>query len=452
MSGSPIRARSLTSIARSTQRASAIVDEVFASTAQRNEWRLARGRVFICGAFLARQLALYGDDVLEGHPLDVLPTLALAFAMLVSGLHLLRPNWRLGRLSQRLVSVSLDVFVYGVALLAAAWWPDPLYRGVFSSPVLACGGLVAAGAGLRLDRRYVVITTIGIFAVYGAGLLIDLARNATIIDWTFNRVLFWVILFAASGYLGDVVAARTRSIAIDAANKAFDAERARERFGAYVGTEVAALALSTRDVVLGGRRQPVAILFCDLRGFTTASEAQAPEEVVRQLNAWFEVMVAAITAHGGVVDKYVGDAIMAVFGAPHGRPDDARRAVLAALAMRRSMEAHNMTRRLEGLPSLQVGIGVHHGEVIAGNIGTASHAQYTVIGDAVNLASRLESVTREHGVDTFFSRDVVEAARHVPGDPLPVGSFGTIKVRGRGGDVEVFVPTPPVGAPMSATG
>jgi len=158
-------------------------------------------------------------------------------------------------------------------------------------------------------------------------------------------------------------------MALEAARAAFSAERARERFGANVGREVAVLALTTREIVLGGRRQPVAVLFCDLRGITRASKRQPPAEVVRQLNEYFEVMVAVVHAHGAVVDKYVGDAIMAVFGASTGRPDDARRAVRAALTMEHALRLHDARRHLDGLPSLQTGVGVHYGEVVAATSG-----------------------------------------------------------------------------------
>jgi adenylate cyclase len=202
----------------------------------------------------------------------------------------------------------------------------------------------------------------------------------------------------------------------------------------------------------------VAVLFCDLRGFTSASERQPPEEVVRQLNEYFEVMVAVIHAHGGVVDKYVGDAIMAVFGAPAGRPDDARRAVRAALAMEHALRMHNARRHMDGLPSLRIGVGVHYGDVVAGNIGTTSHAQYTVIGDVVNLASRLESATRNHGVSVLVSREAKEAADAASDGngirtPLPLRPLGTITVKGRERGVEIFAPNPSVEPPaLAATG
>ena len=441
-----------------SERAAAIVDDVLARTARRNERGVARGRVLVAGAFLLRELVLYRDDVFSGNPRDVVAIVTLSFAVAMSLLHLNRPGLRYGPVSQRLLSVLLDVVVYGAAIVVLALYPDPHYAGILRAQVVNAGLIVVAGAGLRLERRYVVVATVGVVGVVVAACLADVFLHPTLMMWGTGSVAFYSILFLGFGYLADIIASRTRAIALETAREAFSAERAKERFGAYVGREVAALALASREVVMGGRRQPVAVLFCDLRGYTTASEQQTPEEVVRQLNAYFEVMVAVVHAHGGVVDKYVGDAIMAVFGAPTGRPDDARRAVQAAIGMEHALRLHNARRHMDGLPSLKIGVGVHYGDVVAGNIGTIRHAQFTVIGDVVNLASRLEGATRDHGVSVLVSkeaRDAAEADADVDGTqaPLPLRAIGTIKVKGREQGVEVFAPLAAVDvdAPPSVT-
>lgn len=443
-----------------SERAAVIVDDVLARTARRNERGVARVRALVAGAFLLRELVLYGDDVVAGNPRDLVSVVTLSFAIVMSALTLKRPGLQFGPVSPQLLSVLLDVFVYGAAVIALALFPDPQYAGILRAQVVNAGTIVIAGSGLRLDWRFVVVATTGVIAVVATAAALDLLLHASRGTWDTGSVAFYAILFPAFGYLAHIIASRTRAIALDVAREAFFAERARDRFGAYVGREVAALALASQNVVMGGRRQPVAVLFCDLRGFTTASEQQSPEEVVRQLNAYFDVMVAVIHAHGGVVDKYVGDAIMAVFGAPTARPDDARRAVKAALAMDHALRPHNAQRHMEGLPSLKIGVGVHYGDVVAGNIGTTRHAQYTVIGDVVNLASRLEGATREHGTSVLVSKeakDAADAADDIDGNrsPLPLRAVGTIKVKGRKRGVEVFAPlaaddadTPP---PISST-
>jgi adenylate cyclase len=141
---------------------------------------------------------------------------------------------------------------------------------------------------------------------------------------------------------------------------------------------------------------------------------------------------------GGVVDKYIGDAIMAVFGAPRSSPDAAARALRAAQGMSRALEAHNAARAAKGLPPLKHGIGVHFGPVIAGNIGTQTRTQYTVIGDAVNLGSRLESATKELGVELLVSRELRDAALASAAALPALRPCGQIMVKGREQAVEVF--------------
>jgi class 3 adenylate cyclase len=452
VSGSLPRVRSAELL---TERAAAIVDDVLARTARRNERGVSRGRLAVCAAFLLRELAFFGDDLLAGNRRDLISVVTLALGIALSVLHLKRPDLRYGPVSQRLLSVLLDLFVFGAAIFSLVLLPDDHYAGVLRAHTVGAGTFVIAAAGLRLERRFVIVATAGVLGVIGTACVLDLARQPALVTWGAGSVAYYAVVFLGFGLFADIVAGRTRDIALDTAREAFLAERARERFGAYVGREVAAVALAARDVVMGGKRQPVAVLFCDLRGFTTTSEQQTPEEVVRQLNAYFEVMVAVIHAHGGVVDKYVGDAIMAVFGAPRGQPDDARRAVKAALAMEHALRLHNAARHKDGLPSLKIGVGVHYGDVVAGNIGTTRHAQYTVIGDVVNLASRLEGATRDHGVAVLVSReakDAAEAADDVEGGrkPLPLRALGTIKVKGREGGVDVYGPLPPVEYPALA--
>jgi class 3 adenylate cyclase len=424
---------------RTTARAATIVDDVLSGTVRRNERGVAWGRLAVCLAFLVREFAFYADSLFAGQPDDVVAVVALVIGVVVSAAHLWAARGTAGPPPppRTTLSVLVDILVWGATLWTQVLYPGPHYYGVFGLQGLAVGVLVVTGAGLRLERGPVVASALGAFAVIAGAAAYDKVVQASVAFWGGGSVVFFAIVFGGAAYLGDLVARRTRAIALDAARQAFDAERARERFGAYVGAEVAALALASRDVVLGGRRQPVAVLFSDLRGFTSASEHAQPEDVVRQLNGYFEVMVAVIEQHGGVVDKYVGDGIMAVFGAPSGRTDDARRAVQAALAMRPALAEHNARRQREGLSPLQIGVGVHFGEVVAGNIGTTRAAQYTVIGDVVNLASRLESATRDRGVTVLCSDAVVDAA-HAAGPALPLRALGTITVKGRAAGVVVY--------------
>ncbi len=143
------------------------------------------------------------------------------------------------------------------------------------------------------------------------------------------------------------------------------------------------------DLEKGGKLTELTILFSDIRGFTAMSEHLPPPEVVSMLNEYFEVMVDVIFDHGGILDKFIGDAIMALFGAPVSKPDDPTRAVQAAVAMQRKIHEFNEGRAAAGKPAIRAGIGVHTGTVVVGNMGSSKALSYTAIGDGVNLASRL---------------------------------------------------------------
>lgn len=184
----------------------------------------------------------------------------------------------------------------------------------------------------------------------------------------------------------------------------------RATFGKYMTESVMDHLLSGK-VALGGDTLKVTILFSDIRSFTTISESMDAHALVGLLNEYFTEMVAIVMKHGGVVDKYIGDAIMAVFGAPIPRPDDAKNAVKAAIEMRAALIRLNERIVARGGEPLRTGIGIHTGEVVAGNIGSEQRMEYTVIGDPVNVASRLESNTKALGVDVLISEATYEEAK-----------------------------------------
>jgi adenylate cyclase len=207
----------------------------------------------------------------------------------------------------------------------------------------------------------------------------------------------------------------------------------RETFGRYVTRQVADHLLAGK-VELGGELVPVTVLFSDIRSFTSISERMAPRELLDFLNVYFSGMVESVMKHDGVVDKFIGDAIMAVFGAPVPHANDPLNAIKAALEMRDRLAKMNDTFRARGLPEIRSGIGLHAGEVIAGNMGHVDRMEYTVIGDTVNLASRLEGMTKELGVDVLISEDLhAQVAGLVDAEPLR-----RIHVKGRAQDVMVY--------------
>jgi adenylate cyclase len=183
---------------------------------------------------------------------------------------------------------------------------------------------------------------------------------------------------------------------------------------------------------LGGETRDVAVLFADIRGFTALTEGMAPEAVITLINACMEGMSGAIEAEGGVVDKYIGDELMAVFGAPVSRGDDAGRAVRAALRIQEGLAELNVQRRAEGAEPIGVGVGVNAGTAVAGNMGSSNRLNYTVLGEAVNLASRL------CGLAPAGEIYVSEATAERVSGSIAVEPIGAHQLKGFSKDCHVF--------------
>lgn len=214
-------------------------------------------------------------------------------------------------------------------------------------------------------------------------------------------------------------------------------QKLRRLFQRYVSPEVVSQLLERPEtLVLKGEVRDVTILFSDIRGFTTLSEHLRAEEVVSRLNRYFAAMVTAIHGQGGMVDKFIGDAVMAVFGAPLADGRHPEHAVRAALDMLSALEGLNREWSKEGVAPLQIGIGLHSGEAVVGNVGSPERLDYTVIGDVVNTASRLESMTKELGCPLLLSEET--RRRLGPELAARVASLGQVRLKGKERLVEVF--------------
>jgi adenylate cyclase len=183
---------------------------------------------------------------------------------------------------------------------------------------------------------------------------------------------------------------------------------------------------------LGGVNQTITVLFADIRGFTAYSENEKPEKIVRLLNRYFSAMSELIFAHGGTLDKYTGDGLMAIFGAPTATPKDSKNALQAAVAMQKRLELLNRELEAEGFGRIAVGIGLHTGEAIIGYIGSEQRSEYTAIGDTVNLASRLESSAL--GGQILISEATAFASENL----FPLINHEPLQVRNRVQPVNLF--------------
>ena len=195
------------------------------------------------------------------------------------------------------------------------------------------------------------------------------------------------------------------------------AARVRENFERYFTPQLAARIASTTSLMeLGGTRMPVVVLFCDIRGFTAIAESLPPMQMASQLNEYFGEMVECVFRHGGALDKFIGDALMAYWGAPESRDDDADRAMTAAIEMQVALASLNARWRGEGRPELHAGIGIHQGDAFVGNIGSPRRLEFTLIGDTVNVAHRLCALAKAGEV--LVSGSIVETVRATGRVPL----------------------------------
>ena len=189
-------------------------------------------------------------------------------------------------------------------------------------------------------------------------------------------------------------------------------QKIRNVFQKYVPADVIDEVLGNPEAMLVGENRAISILFSDIRSFTTISESLKPDELVQSLNRYFSLMVDVIMAQGGTVDKYIGDAIMAIFGAPVKRDNDALLSVVAGIQMADALDEFNRDQVARGKVEFHIGIGINFGIVTVGNIGSEKKMNYTVIGDSVNLASRLEGLTKKYKQILLFSESVYQRVGH----------------------------------------
>ncbi|MBP0031071.1 GAF domain-containing protein [Roseofilum sp. Guam] len=202
----------------------------------------------------------------------------------------------------------------------------------------------------------------------------------------------------------------------------------------YMTPEVAESLLASGDTGLGGKRKEVSVLFSDIRSYTTLTEKLQAEEVVAMLNSYFEEMVDSVFRYGGTLDKYIGDALMAVFGSPAPLEDHAWCAMQTAVEMRYRLAEYNQKRKAQGLMEISIGIGIHSDVVVSGNIGSSKRMELTSIGDGVNLASRLEGTSKQYGTDIVIS----EKTYRNYADRVYVRELDNITVKGKSKPVTIY--------------
>ncbi len=209
----------------------------------------------------------------------------------------------------------------------------------------------------------------------------------------------------------------------------------RKVLSLYLAPEVTRVLLEDPSRLrLGGERREITVFFCDVRGFTALSENLPPEVLVEVMNAYLDRVTEVLFRNGATLDKYLGDGVMAFWGAPVFQPDHARRACQAALEVQQAVEDFSRILRRKGFPEIRVGVGLATGPAVVGNLGSARHFDYTAVGDTVNTASRLEGLTRVFGADVLLTGTTREQA----GDDFLLRKVGKIRVKGKQQPVEVW--------------
>ncbi len=269
-----------------------------------------------------------------------------------------------------------------------------------------------ATIGLALAAALLVAVHLAAIAAFGRGLWVPLVP----------ATIGWVLAVGGGFAYQYVIEGREK-------------RQVRTLFSRYLSPDVYAQVMANPALAeLGGQRREMSVLFSDVRGFTALSERGDPEALVAQLNEYFSRMVDVVFAHRGTLDKFVGDMVMALYGAPLDDEDHAEHAVATAVAMVRALDDLNARWESEGRPTLGIGIGVNSGEMIAGNIGSRQVRSYTVIGDAVNLGARLESLNKDYATRIIIS----DATRGRLRTAWPLRPLGSVVVKGKSVPVDIF--------------
>lgn len=258
-----------------------------------------------------------------------------------------------------------------------------------------------------------------------------------------DDIIYTIVFTALGGVFAAIIASNSRKLILQSAADSLGRERLlqdRDRLAKYFSKDVVDLVLNNPESLgQGGQRMTATVLFADIRNFTQLSTVMQPEQVVELLNRYFSTMVDIIFKNGGTLDKFLGDGLMALFGVPYSIEKPEERAVRTALEMLDALQVMNRELEAKGMLRLDIGVGINAGPVVAGNIGSSQRHEYTVIGDTVNLAARLEALNKETRTQILVSASVYDAIRNT----FRTRQLGPLRIRGKPEPLEVYAVMPP---------
>lgn len=321
-----------------------------------------------------------------------------------------------------------DVFITPFSEAGSMMPGVEIHANVINTIML--NGFMSKMTSMQSFWLVLVIGVLTSFLIFGIGTMQGLAVVAAEI---IMYIIFARYMFDSNNYIISLVdpvftmvlcylSMSTYKVTIEEREK----KKIKEVFSRYVSSNLVEELLNM-EIKLGGEKKEISILFSDIRGFTSMSEKMQPEEVVAILNEYLSEMTDTIFKNEGTLDKFIGDAVMGLFGTPAFYPDHALRAVKTAFMMKGRLNELNRRWISQGKHTLKIGIGINTGVVIAGNMGSLKRMEYTVIGDAVNLASRLESLNKELGTEIIISSSTYEQVKEY----VKVRKFTDIKVKGK---------------------
>lgn len=404
------------------------VDRAFVGLERRAERTLAGIRLLAL-LVLALVFRVVGT-VEQGYP-TMVPLGGLAAITLVTlwlvRLGLFRPwlSW---------LFATLDVAFLTHCLVMLAYRSSGGLEHALNTPVALLVFVFLATAAVR-HRPLLILYTGGLFIVTWAAIWLWDFRSGggAWLPGTWTADLAWLAAVGLASYALFVAVRRARRTAVTAIAEA----HLRENLSRYFSPQVVDEIAQSGDAVRSFRPQKAAILFIDLRGFTSLAERMAAEKVAAFLNDYRRRITEPIARHNGIIDKFIGDGAMAIFGVPEPSSDDAQNAALAGMALVAVIDAWRGERLAEGLLPVEGGIGIHYGDVIAGALGDDDRLEYTVVGDAVNTAARIERLAADLGTPLLVSADILAAAPGLQQD-LQLAEPVTRLLRGRSQPIRLY--------------